>query len=1044
MINLNIHFEKYATCWRYGLTLALLLVSSFSMIQAQSCTEKTLVRYNLDDCESFSSNGTNTDFSEFDPAFPNTAGCLSINAANISNQMGGHSCVAGANGSTAGICVEGHPGYSFVNNDDDAVRFSITVEPGQTGWITELSFYQYSPIQYQHIAGNTGENKYLQKFGVRILKNGSEVFKSTGFNTNQNNWELETFDLSNDSDFEITTTSTFTFEILGYRPISSGTPHFFDVDNIKLKGCCQTAPCFANGGDNDNDGVCANQDCDDNNPNVPAAVGSACNDGNANTDYDVIQGDGCSCAGTPIAAGPDCNDISITTGNGSITVTGLDGAPVTSLQIFTSSWQQEFSCFANCSATETVTVASGSYKVYVKYYNASYGLICQVVQDVTVGGGGCNDADNDGTCDDDDCQPYNPAFPATVGSACNDGNPNTENDVVGNDGCSCAGTPVGNQPDCNDIVITTEPGKIIVSGLDGAPISSLQIFNSSWQQEFSCFADCSAMEMIDLPAGDYYVYAKYYTADYSLICQVNPTITVIGGGCADADNDGTCDVNDCQPNNPAFPATPGTSCNDGNPNTVNDVIQGDGCSCAGTFDACANAGGDNDNDGVCAAQDCDDNNPNLPATPGTSCNDGNANTINDVIQSDGCSCAGTAPVVTVENCGNNCFIYTGNVDYKALGNSMNYSEAQDNCNKKSNSSAYLGVPSGSTIVSAILHWSGSGSLDSSVKLNGQTVYADQTFTNYTNPYYFFGAYADVTAQVQNNGNYTVSGLSWDNTSSYCQGNAAYGAWSIVVVYSNANNDNSRVHVCQDIFDFTFPEGTYNGSLQCVDATPGCSPNAELTFITFESDGYKGEYLYIGGQYFGDNNFNGQTAPNLDIATFTLNNAFNTNSSSLNYSIQSYLTNTVWGTAAEGLFDFVKVLKYDVCNAPVNMVSTPNNGIDAFTAEERMTPLNKSTTEQSDEITENVIDNTNATAVDIRLFPNPAGNFVNLDLSSVYGENVEVHFYNSLGQQVKTVQVTEAADDLKIDLDQLNDGLYNVLIQTDNHRPIIKQLVISKF
>ena len=40
---------------------------------------------------------------------------------------------------------------------------------------------------------------------------------------------------------------------------------------------------------------------------------------------------------------------------------------------------------------------------------------------------------------------------------------------------------------------------------------------------------------------------------------------------------------------------------------------------------------DADNDGVCADQDCNDNNANLPATPGTSCNDGNANTTNDVI-----------------------------------------------------------------------------------------------------------------------------------------------------------------------------------------------------------------------------------------------------------------------------------------------------------------------------------------------------------------------------------------------------------------------------
>ena len=49
---------------------------------------------------------------------------------------------------------------------------------------------------------------------------------------------------------------------------------------------------------------------------------------------------------------------------------------------------------------------------------------------------------------------------------------------------------------------------------------------------------------------------------------------------------------------------------------------------------------DLDNDGVCATSDCDDQNPLLPAIPNTSCNDGNSQTINDVIQSDGCTCQG--------------------------------------------------------------------------------------------------------------------------------------------------------------------------------------------------------------------------------------------------------------------------------------------------------------------------------------------------------------------------------------------------------------------
>lgn len=49
---------------------------------------------------------------------------------------------------------------------------------------------------------------------------------------------------------------------------------------------------------------------------------------------------------------------------------------------------------------------------------------------------------------------------------------------------------------------------------------------------------------------------------------------------------------------------------------------------------------DVDNDGVCASEDCDDNDPNLPLPEGTACDDGDAFTTNDAIQSDGCTCQG--------------------------------------------------------------------------------------------------------------------------------------------------------------------------------------------------------------------------------------------------------------------------------------------------------------------------------------------------------------------------------------------------------------------
>ena len=69
-------------------------------------------------------------------------------------------------------------------------------------------------------------------------------------------------------------------------------------------------------------------------------------------------------------------------------------------------------------------------------------------------------------------------------------------------------------------------------------------------------------------------------------------------------------------------ALPGTSCNDGNANTINDLYNAS-CQCVGTpviFDCLGVANG--------------------TALSGTSCNDGNANTINDLYNAS-CQCAGT-------------------------------------------------------------------------------------------------------------------------------------------------------------------------------------------------------------------------------------------------------------------------------------------------------------------------------------------------------------------------------------------------------------------
>ena len=117
------------------------------------------------------------------------------------------------------------------------------------------------------------------------------------------------------------------------------------------------------------------------------------------------------------------------------------------------------------------------------------------------------------------------------GSTCSDGDDNTENDIIGADGCSCQGTPIVTEGDlCDNLTIEANSTGIVVGGLNSAAISSVQVFTSSWQTEFSCFGDCAATTTVLVTPGTYFVYAKLYTSNYNLICEINETIIVTTEG----------------------------------------------------------------------------------------------------------------------------------------------------------------------------------------------------------------------------------------------------------------------------------------------------------------------------------------------------------------------------------------------------------------------------------------------------------------------------------------------------------------------------------
>ncbi len=399
--------------------------------------------------------------------------------------------------------------------------------------------------------------------------------------------------------------------------------------------------CEENGGDTDGDGICANNDCDDNDATIGArqTPGTSCDDGNSNTNNDAIQADGCSCLGEITTGGTaNCDIVTFTGAAGQFRLSNLL-AQSERIEYFgaNTNWQTLSACDGDCADNQSVTdLLAGTYTIKLLMIGDD-GTFCYREEEVVVTEMMANpcdnrggDADGDGICADIDCNDNSAdiGMAQLPGTSCNDGNPNTENDVIQENGCTCLGTidtslcaERGGDADgdgiCADVDCDDTKANI---GVAQAPGTSCDDGNSNTDNDVIQADGCTCLGTVD-----------------ASLCENRGGDADADGICADIDCDDTrADIGGAQ--------VPGTSCDDDNPNTDNDVIQADGCTCLGTIDPtfCENRGGDADGDGVCADIDCDDTSADIGVAqvPGTSCDDGNPNTNNDVIQADGCSCLG--------------------------------------------------------------------------------------------------------------------------------------------------------------------------------------------------------------------------------------------------------------------------------------------------------------------------------------------------------------------------------------------------------------------
>jgi len=226
----------------------------------------------------------------------------------------------------------------------------------------------------------------------------------------------------------------------------------------------------------------------------------------------------------------DCAALDITTLEGGLSVVGTGGFPFVNIQIFNELWQRVDNCSGQCNDPYIVSnLPEGLYHVSVKTFDNTWSPVCDIFEDHYVSGqsGPCTDEDNDGVCAYQDCDDTDPSLPAAAGTACDDGNAVTENDVILSDGCTCEGVAPAPPSDCDVIEITGGAGSISISNLELFPNPTVQVQTDQWTPVSLCFDNCVLPYFLDgLDPGNYIVTVKVYSENWTEICRIDQTVTV--------------------------------------------------------------------------------------------------------------------------------------------------------------------------------------------------------------------------------------------------------------------------------------------------------------------------------------------------------------------------------------------------------------------------------------------------------------------------------------------------------------------------------------
>ncbi len=185
--------------------------------------------------------------------------------------------------------------------------------------------------------------------------------------------------------------------------------------------------------------------------------------------------------------------------------------------------------------------------------------------------------------------------------------------------------------------------------------------------------------------------------------------------------------------------------------------------------------------------------------------------------------------------------YNGRYEFTMLGNSLADAENTPVCSTggtptfQTTTSADLNLAAGQTVRAAYIYWSGSGSIDSSIRLDGNGITADESFQFSGGfSFRFYSSRTDITTYVQGKGNgtYTVEGIDFDSVNQGCH--TRYAGWIMIVVYEDPAFTLNSVYI-YDGLQVLSSGGTPTLNVNLSNLFVVNPNGAELGFLCFEGD-----------------------------------------------------------------------------------------------------------------------------------------------------------------------------------------------------------------